>query len=307
MKSRRSKALAEVGISEALQTLPLFDEPYLQMQVMNLDVVDEFLRNQETNLLAEYMELERTPVPTAVFVSALSQLWIFGLYELLRTWRQRATDVLRWAKNFRLSPVVEQGTCLAAKEREIVRRSAALSGAAGFHWPAYERAAKDEDFVRVLREAIDRTERLFRRIEALRMSLAKHELPGLKGSFAMAPGYGRIDMSDGSIYWLVVLKGNEVDTLSRRRIAEDCGRLGWGNTAVILPEGVQEKLKRIPDFSYGVKRVAVVLDSGIEYTGVHVAWRKEILRVGGHETVPFDAKRVADVRHDPLKSEEQAI
>ena len=43
------------------------------------------------------------------------------------------------------------------------------------------------------------------------MSLAKHELPGVKGSFVMAPGYGRIDMSDGSIYWQLVLRGNEVD------------------------------------------------------------------------------------------------
>jgi len=49
----------------------------------------------------------------------------------------------------------------------------------------------------VLREAFDRTERLFRRIEALRTALAKHELAGAVGRFAMAPGYGRINERDG--------------------------------------------------------------------------------------------------------------
>ncbi len=76
-----------VGIAEALRTLPLFDEPYLHMQAMNLDIIDRFLLDQERHLLHEYMELERTPFPSTVFVSALSQLWLFGLYELLRTWR----------------------------------------------------------------------------------------------------------------------------------------------------------------------------------------------------------------------------
>jgi hypothetical protein len=36
-------------------------------------------------------------------------------------------------------------------------------------------------------------EPLFRRIEALRMNLAKHEVPKLHAVPAMAPGYGRIN------------------------------------------------------------------------------------------------------------------
>ena len=89
-----------------------------------------------------------------------------------------------------------------------------------FYWSAYEQATAEPLFVDSLRKAVDRTERLFRRIEALRMSLVKHEMPGMKGSYAMAPGYGRIDMLTGSIYWQVVLRGNEVDLISRREIGE---------------------------------------------------------------------------------------
>ena len=47
---------------------------------------------EEHDLAAEYHEQETTPVPTAAMVSAVAQLWIFGLYELLRTWRQRGRD-----------------------------------------------------------------------------------------------------------------------------------------------------------------------------------------------------------------------
>src|SRR6266851_1391381 len=130
--------MTHLGIARSFQKLPLFDEPYLRMQAMNLEMVDEYLRYQEESLLAEYMEAERTPLPAAIFVSALSQLRIFGVYELLRTWRQRAGDVLRWIKVFRATPNKGRKALLAEKEREITKRSAALSRAEVFHWPAYE-------------------------------------------------------------------------------------------------------------------------------------------------------------------------
>jgi hypothetical protein len=290
--NKRSKNRAEAGVSAALHTFPLFDELFLSMQLTNLDIVDRFLRDQEKALLADYMDSERTP-PWATLVSALSQLWVFGVYELLRTWRQRSRSVLRWAKEFKATPPEQKEARLVAKKQEIVERSTAWSGAAVFHWTDYERVAKDEQFSQRLREAFDRTERLFRRIEALRISLAKHELPGAVGSFAVAPGYGRIDMGNGSILWEIVLRGNEVDQVSRREIADDCVRLGSDRRDIILSEAVQEKLKKFPDLSYGVKRLVAVLSDGTEYAGVHVAWAKEILGATG-----FGAKRIVDVRPD---------
>jgi len=58
------------------------------------------------------------------------------------------------------------------------------------YWPAYEHAATDVSFVKALKNGVDRTERLFHRIEAFRIALAKHEVPCERHSFAMAPGYG---------------------------------------------------------------------------------------------------------------------
>ncbi len=64
-----------------------------------------------------------------------------------------------------------------------------------------------------LREAIDSYEVIFRRLEALRVSLAKHELPkqhGMPAIRAMAPGYGRIDEATGSIRWEYLVQGEKL-------------------------------------------------------------------------------------------------
>jgi len=84
------------NLAWALQSLPLFEDVFLGMQAFNLGMVHEFLLEIEGDLLRELLELERTP-PNTTFVSAISQLWIFGLYELLRTWRQRADEIENFA------------------------------------------------------------------------------------------------------------------------------------------------------------------------------------------------------------------
>jgi hypothetical protein len=295
----------KVGIWKLLRELPLCDD-FLGMQALNLEVVDRFLDAQESELLAEYMEEERTPFPAVVFVSALSQMWVFALYEFLRTWRQRARSVLRWAKEFQSTPVQARASRLESKKREMEKRSGDPRWAEAFHWPFYESAAKDPSFADSLRKAVDRTERLFRRIEALRVSLAKHELPGVKESYAMAPGYGRIDMMTGSIYWMVSLRGDEVDHVSRRSLADDCRRLSLDRDLLILPEILQEKLRKVPDHSYGVKRIVAVLKDGTQYGGVYIGWCKEVLQVEGHEIVPFDVDQIVEVRDDPLPPDREA-
>src|SRR5437879_1701172 len=131
-------ANSRVGLAQALRTLPLFTEMYLHMQAMNLDLVDRFIEDQETRLLHEYLVHERTPFPSTIFVSALCQLWIFGLYELLRTWRQRGKDILRWSKDLNGLPEGERPARLLAKRREIEKRAADPDEADVFHWPRSE-------------------------------------------------------------------------------------------------------------------------------------------------------------------------
>jgi hypothetical protein len=74
-----------------------------------------------------------------------------------------------------------------------------------------------------MQTALDRSEIPFRRIEALRVHLAKHEVPK-KGLYGSRAGYSRINY-DGSIQYHVPLGGNEVDTITRRRIADDIREL----------------------------------------------------------------------------------
>jgi hypothetical protein len=285
----------EIRIRDVLVSLPVFDDLYLRMQAMNIDLVDAYLEDMELNLLKEYMEIERTPLESAVTVSAFSQLWVFGLYELLRTWRQRASEVYSFADDLRPLDKSSRKSLIAEKKHKI-KEATASGGAEFIYWRPYEKVAKDDAFVESIRKAVDQSERLFRRIEALRMSIAKHEVPKAKGSFAVAPGYGRIDMTNGSIYWQIVLQGNEVDLISRRSLADGCRDLGEDRSHAILPINIQNKVSTFPKHGYGVKTVTVILKDGTEYKKVLVAWSKEVIHVSGQEKIPFDADEVVDVR-----------
>jgi hypothetical protein len=288
-----------MSLIEAVQSLPLMDDdPYLYMQVMNLGIVDDFLVDLERQLLREYMETERTPTPNALFASAISQMWIFAVYELLRTWRQRCRAVLQFAEHLRNLSESKREAYVAAKKAKLKNASPYPEDLKVTHWRTFERAANDHDFVSHVQKAFDSSEGSYRKIEALRMHLAKHEMPKAPGSFAIAPGYGRIDMMNGSIYWQVLLRGNEVDIMSRRDIADFCRELIADRSEYILPRAVQNKIQKLPESSYGAKRVVLRLSDGTEYHKVFVLWNKEVGAVLGHEDIPFDVSKVIDAFED---------
>lgn len=79
---------------DVLTSLPLFDSVFLQMQSQNLALVHSHLAMLEDEMVREYDERGQTPHKTVALVSALSQMWIFALYEVLRTWRQMVDEVL---------------------------------------------------------------------------------------------------------------------------------------------------------------------------------------------------------------------
>ncbi len=289
-------------IRDALQSLPVLDDVYIRMQAMNIDMIDTYLSDLEQQLLQEYIEIEKTPVANALFVSALSQFWIFGLYELLRTWRQRARDVVKFAVELKSLDLAARKRRIAEKKDQI-KKAVSIDGSDFFYWSPYEKAAKNAKFAETIDNAIDRSELLFRRIEALRISLAKHEMPKNKGSFATAPGYGRIDLSDGSIYWQVVFPNNEIDIISRRAIADDCRELAKKRLRHILPKNIQTKISVLPNHGYGSKLVTVILENGKAYPNTLIAWNKVIIHVSGYGKVPFDARRIVDIRYvAPVKN-----
>lgn len=280
-------------LQDVLRSLPLVDL-YLGMQAFNLAVVDAILEDLETDLLAEYMQQESTPIQSTLVASAVGQLWIFGIYEFFRTWRGRARDVLMFADAVRNLESKEQEKRIADKRAEVRARAAVPDLADLSHWKAFERAAKDPAFVAAIRLAIDRSEMTFRRVEALRMYLAKHEVPKAKGSFGSAPGYGRIDMSNGSIYWQVDLGRMEVDVISRRGIADELRHLAMEVPFVVLPDRFRRDVEQLsPPNYYGFKRVRLVMEGGNEYE-TRVILNKQIVDFSGLPET-FEANRVAKI------------
>jgi hypothetical protein len=63
----------------------------------------------------------------------------------------------------------------------------------------------------------------------------------------------------------------------------------------LLPEHLQEKVRAMPESSYGATRVIVVLDDGTRISDVYVAWGNEIVKVGNQLDVTFDVSKVVDV------------
>jgi hypothetical protein len=135
-----------MSFNSGLRRLPLFDEDlYLGMQATSLQVVDHIIRDMESQLLARYIEEERTPGPEAMVVSAFSQLWVLGLYEVLRTWRTRGERILEFAAS--LEGVSEDAReRLIQEKRRKVEKAGEFAGGLVDRWPAFERASKDGTF-----------------------------------------------------------------------------------------------------------------------------------------------------------------
>lgn len=198
-------------IPAALSCLTLFNDTYMEMQGYNLGIVDGFLNNVERHVLKRLIDEERTPADDAMFLNAQSQMWIFAAYEVMRTWRQRAKDVIKWHANgglqMKLKSLEEdQGfRNLGAMRRADMLRDVIAN-------PALVDALKDD---------LKRTHVMFTRMEYLRVSLAKHEVSGRPKSIPMAPGYGRINMWCGSLDYELSNGKYILGYMSRRDIADD--------------------------------------------------------------------------------------
>lgn len=206
------------ALLEALGDLPLFDDMYLRMQAQNIAMVNAHLINLEHDMYGKYMETDRTPVPEALFTSAISQMWIFSLYELLRTWRQRLQEVLRHAERFRQG--AETAVEVPKGEVDIQVNYP--------HVHALSRAEKDDSFLAEIKEANEKLQPTFREIEGVRVTLAKHEIPKGRGLKAANVGYARIDPLSGSMNYFFQDNEGFSNVVSRAKIVEQLLRTFGG-------------------------------------------------------------------------------
>ena len=205
-------AIDPSALRQALCKLNLFgDDPFLSMQAFNLAIVDQFLMDLEDQLLKKLVDEERTPLPEAAFLSAQSQMWIFAAYELMRTWRQRARDMIKWAE----SGGLEQK--LAALEKEEAYQHFGRQYRAG----QIRAVLTDPDRVNAIQRDLKRTHMLFARLEAIRISLAKHEVRKKKHSVALRPGYGWINSWCGALDYEIENGHYSMGNINRRDIADE--------------------------------------------------------------------------------------
>jgi len=154
-KNDQAKSLFKI-----LTDLPLFRNPYLNMQAQNIGIVDDLLVQMEVELWREYIDTEKTPFPAIMVVSALSQMWIFALYELLRTWKQMVNDLIRYHEQFeviRSDPQFEEKKkqILGAKKKKVERSSISENMENIFYNEGFRKVENDPSYAILLKGTLD--------------------------------------------------------------------------------------------------------------------------------------------------------
>ena len=218
---RRSEEIGPYELRNALSQFTLFgDDPFLRMQAYNLAIVDQFVTSLEYDLLRNLHEQEATPLPEATFLSAQSQMWIFAAYELMRTWRQRAEDMIKWSENGGLEAKLQ------AFEKELGFQHFGRQ----FRAEQIKRVLADSSIIDRVRTDLKLTHILFARMATIRIIIAKHEVRGRKKSVALMPGYGRINEWCGSLDFELENSAYSMGYISRRDIADEIRALAADRT-----------------------------------------------------------------------------
>lgn len=200
-------------------SIPLCDDLWLGMQVRNIAIVDlSIIRDIEAQALAAYMERERTPTDILLPLSALSQMWIFSVYEFLRTWRQRAQEILKVAEGYASRNASDRSAFLAKAIKDAEEKEKMIKYAPRYYAEHIGRV-EDDSFVSEIKGYFRASEEVFRAAEAVRVTLAKHEVPKTRGIVAEAPGYGRMNYLNGAIYWTILLKDGSMMQVDRRELS----------------------------------------------------------------------------------------
>lgn len=150
-----------------------------------------------------------------MLVSALSQMWAFALYELLRTWRERIRGLRKQRENGMLIRHAERLEREAEKSHNI---ASLIRG-------AQARRVLDNPAVLALADGhLAAIQPAFGMLELLRINLAKHEAPGKSNVVPGVPGYARINAHCGALDFELVAGDRTTRVLNRRDIADQLRR-----------------------------------------------------------------------------------
>ncbi len=197
-------------ITMGIKRFPFFDDDlWLGMQGMNVGFADAVITPMEYDLSRELFQSERTPVESAMAVGALSQMWVYGLYEALRMWRDRRYNFNTWLANGGIEQKIANmpddefaNATIDVRRRQLIRFK------------------DDQNYRNKIALAWGHFEPVYRSVELFRMNLAKHSAPGKNGVIPRAPGYGRINRWCGALDYELIEGDGCYQTMSRRDIAD---------------------------------------------------------------------------------------
>lgn len=208
----RAESIGASDLADALCRLPMLgDDLFLRMQAYNLSSVDHMIMGMEQEALRQSFRDDRISPDLLQLLSALTQMWIFASYELLRTWRSRIKQIIKWAENGGL-----------ASKLEVYERPARHRDLGNDLRASELRAVmSDPSLLDALRRGLIVTHVTFTRLHHLRITLAKHEIPNTKAKSAHMPGYARVNSWCGALEYHLSKSGTTYAVLCRRDIAEE--------------------------------------------------------------------------------------
>lgn len=162
-----------------VSSIPMTDDVYLSMQAQNIAIIDmTMLRPLEGMALDEFFsDADRVSGLTLSKLSALSQMWVFALYEFLRTWRQRARTLIHFEDEIaRRATDSERAAYMKEITEGVTAKARLVKLAPLFH---LEHVAKvgDKEFMNAVREYKRKIEALFREVEGIGCRLRSTRSP----------------------------------------------------------------------------------------------------------------------------------
>jgi len=207
------------ALDQSICRLKFFgDDPFLRSQMFSFGYVDQFITMLEYDLLRKQFREERIPIDDSVLLSAQSQMWIYAIYEILRTWRQRVDSIKKLAKDNKLESALKK----LEDPLEFSHHGRNIRAL------QYRAAVEDKNLIENIESDVRRISIPFLNLEFIRMSLAKHEVAKRKGSIAHAPGFGMRNKWCGSLDYDMETGRGSLGYISRRDIA-DMFRSIWEN------------------------------------------------------------------------------
>lgn len=221
-------------------SIPLCDDLWLGMQAQNIAIVDSIVRHFEQQALQHYYEHDRFSMEHLAPLSAMSQMWVFALYEFLRTRLQRASKLIGYSEKLAAQKTAEERAAYEKKINDEAKERAKFIKIAPHFYANHVGSVSNPGFIKAIRDYREEIKHLFRDVEAIRLPLAKHEIAGTKNErfFAEAPGYGRVDTMTGSMYWQInPAEDGYVDLINRHKLAD--AFMSMKRAKARMPQGIE--------------------------------------------------------------------